>query len=80
VAAQTVRGLGPDNPRHGAEAGLPCGEARWSAHAQGRRRFPTAPGSCSRKGPCRVEEILGFVLLDRQAIKNVSKRRRVEEM
>jgi hypothetical protein len=36
-------------------------KARRSAHAQGRRRSPAAPGSRSREGPRRVGEILGVV-------------------
>jgi hypothetical protein len=31
AAARTVRGLGPDDPWPGVEAGLPCGEVEWSA-------------------------------------------------
>jgi hypothetical protein len=32
-----------------------------SARAQGRRKLPAAPGSCSREGPRRGGEILGVV-------------------
>jgi hypothetical protein len=39
-----------DGPRPGAEVGLPCGEVIRSAHAQGRRRSPTPPGSRCRGG------------------------------
>lgn len=34
-----------DGPRLGAEVGLPCGEVGRSAHAPGRWRSPTTPGS-----------------------------------
>jgi hypothetical protein len=59
--ARTVRGQGPDSPRPGSGASVPCLTAGRSARAQGRRRSPVVPGSCSREGPRRGGEILGVV-------------------
>jgi hypothetical protein len=54
--ARTVRGQGPDGPRPGTGAWVPCLTAGRSARAQG-----AAPGSRSREGPHRGGEILGDV-------------------
>jgi hypothetical protein len=59
--ARTVRGQGPDSPRSGTGAGVPCLTAERSARAQGRRRSPAAPGSRSREGSRRGGEILEVV-------------------
>jgi hypothetical protein len=60
---------GADDPRPGAgavflpdETDGPCLEAGRSVHAQGQRSLSAAPRSCSREGPCRGGEVLGFVL------------------
>jgi hypothetical protein len=65
---RTVHGQGSDDPRPGVGLGfLPDVSdglrvmAGWSAHAQGRQRSPTAPGSHSQEGPHRGGEILGVV-------------------
>jgi hypothetical protein len=44
------------------EPGGPRQVAKRSAHAQGQRTSPTAPGSRSREGPRQGGEILGCVL------------------
>jgi hypothetical protein len=65
---RTVRGLGPDGPRPGAQVGfLPDGRTVRALGPDGPRvrrdggRPPTAPGSRSREGPRRGGEILGGV-------------------
>jgi hypothetical protein len=65
---RTVRGLGPDGSRPGAQLGL-LPDSRTVCTLgpdgprvrRGRGRSPAAPGSCSREGPRRVGEILGVV-------------------
>jgi hypothetical protein len=59
--ARTARGQGPDGPRPGAGARVPCLTAGRSARAQGDRGSPAAPESRSREGPRRGGEILGVV-------------------
>jgi hypothetical protein len=59
--ARTVRGQGPDGPRPGTGARVPCLTAGRSARTQRRRKSPAAPGSRSREGPRRGGKILGVV-------------------
>jgi hypothetical protein len=74
--ARTVRDQGPDGPRPGAGAKVPCLTAGRSAPTgrtvrayrpdgprvrRGWRRSPAAPGSRSREGLRRGGEILGVV-------------------